>query len=157
MSAKILMPSFSHKDRAIYITISTEKLKRKGKRGNPEKHHFLWWAWVIERSRHELGFGCWHSAIGEQNFSGTPFSDRQHHKSPPTTELNAAFKSRETKIVGLRNMCLCSRNCRRVNISSTQLRPGWNRHGSRTYTFHVQKAIEKGHYLRPVWIQYLPK
>lgn len=53
------------------------------------------------------------------NFSGTPFNKMQHQRTARSTKSNAAFKLRETEIMGLRNLYLYSKMSQSENSVNT--------------------------------------
>lgn len=53
--------------------------------------------------------------------SGVLLSETERHETARSTELNAAFRSGKTEVMGLRKMYLCFTICRRVRIWSAQL------------------------------------
>lgn len=80
---------------------------------NYDKVYFSWWIRMKDFSKHELVLGCLHTPIGKvKRMTLTGCSERQHHRTAQLTKSNAAFRSRKTKILGLRRMSQCSNTYR---------------------------------------------
>lgn len=99
--------------------------KERRERSNRDEHHFSWQTRANTRCKHEFCFRCSHSKVGWVKWISLAHASTWGHVKKLNDRLNRTpLSNKETKIVDLRNMFLCSKVCHKVKVWQVHPRPG---------------------------------